>query len=323
MLNGLNDIDSRVAQGILANLALEMMPDPGVETERRTNAVSQYAGLREQLLNELRIRLRLKKNDASPRAMGKLYAALAEEMKRLSLQGEDLNKVKARLGQQGSLSPSEYQVKFSQAFRETAEPCGISESTAESVVRKPDSYEHFKPEHFGFDPNSAMSLFLKVQKETSYSERYIILVFASRKGYVQEVESAWRVYPSDVDLSQARSPKDVLSAFVDVFGAAFTLGEKTGKLFINESLPVKHGEAGKTYFEVFKPVDASVELGFFFGTGKFNKQSQLAEAVISFAIDYTKYAESLNRHGVKVNIAKLKARIANRRATPAGSIHVE
>src|SRR2546426_7639197 len=215
MLNALNDIDPRVAQGILANLALGMMPHPGIETDLRTNATSSPdVGLREQLLQELRIRLRLKKNDTSPRAMGKLYAALAEEMKRLSLQGESLDRVKARLGQQGSLSPAEYQVRFSPTFRDTAEPCGISEHTAESVVRRPDSYEHLKPEHFGFDPNDAMSLFLKVEKETAHSERYIILIFAHRRGYVQEVESAWRVYPSDVDLSQSRSPKDVLSAFV-------------------------------------------------------------------------------------------------------------
>ena len=115
-----------------------------------------------------------------------------------------------------------------------------------------------------------------------------------------------------MDLSQSRSPKDVLSAFVDVFGATFALGDKTGKLFMNERLFIKQGEAGKTYVELFKPNDDPTDLGYFFGTGRFNMQLQLVESVLSFGIDYGKYAESLNRHGVNVNIAKLKARLAKR-----------
>jgi hypothetical protein len=311
MLSILNNIDPKLAQGILASLALGMIPDPGIE---QPSFVPSVDFDREQLLRDLRARLHLKRDDNSPRAMSKLYGALAEEMKRLSLQGKDLDTVKVRLGQQGSLSPAEYQVIFSPEFRETAEACGISESTAESVVRRPDSYEHFVPEHAGFDPDNSISLFLRVQKETRHSERYIILVFTRRKGYVQDVRSAWRVYPSDVDLSQSISPRDVLTAFVDVFGANITIGEKTGKLLLNERLPIKRSEGGP-YFEILQSVDPTVELGYFFGSGKFDKESGVVESVIAFSIDYGKYAEALNRHGLRLNVEKMKARI-NRKANP-------
>src|SRR5437660_10929567 len=122
MLNTLSNIDSKTAQGILANLALGMIPDPGIEPSR----VAPIDGdLRTRLLQEIRVKLHLKKNDNSPRATAKLYAALAEEMKRLAMQGAEINSVKARLGQQGILSPSEYQIKFTEPFKILAEYCGL------------------------------------------------------------------------------------------------------------------------------------------------------------------------------------------------------
>lgn len=306
MLNTLSNLDPRTAQGILANLALGMMPDSGIGSSASITPIDP--DLREQLVRELRIKLRLKRDDDSPKALAKLYAALADEMKGIALQGEDLNKIKARLGQQGILSPSQYKIKFAQPFRDTAEQCGVSQYQAESVIRNPDSYEHLIPEHFGFDPNQASSLFMKVEKQTSHSERYIVLVFANRTGYVQEVINAWRVYPSDVDLRDSSSPTDVLKAFVERFGTTFKLGEKTGKLFTHERLSVKHKTPGENSVELLKTTSSTAgDLTYLFSAGR--KNSEMIEAVLSFSIDYKEYTESLRTHGVKVNIENLKSRI--------------
>jgi len=308
MLDTLSNIDPRTAQGILANLALGMMPDPGIGPPATTAPID--SDLSKQLFRELRIKLHLKRDDNSPKALAKLYATLAAEMKRIALQGEDLNKVKARLGQQGILSPAQYQIKFDKAFR-LAEQCGVTQYQAESAIRNPDSYEHLIPEHFGFDPEHASSLFMKVERPTAHSERYIILVFANRKGYVQEVINAWRVYPSDVDLSDSSSPIDVLRAFVERFGTIFKLGDKTGKLFMHEKLAVKHEKDGKTSFELFKPTPSTVgELTYFLGTGRTSKE--MVETVLSFSIDYKEFIDSLKAHGVNVDIEKLRSTIGIR-----------
>ena len=198
MIPILRDIDPQTAQGILANIALGMMPDPGIGSA--ADRVPVDSGLKDKLIQELRVRLRLKRDDHSLKAMAKLYGALAEEMKRIALQHEDVNKIRARLGHQGILSPSQYQVRFSQPFHKVTEKFGITQYQVESAIRNPDSYQHLLPEHFGFDPDYAISLFIKVQKETASTERHTLLVFAQRKGFVQEVVDAWRVYPSDVNL---------------------------------------------------------------------------------------------------------------------------
>lgn len=299
MIPALNNIDPATAQGILATIALQMMPDPGVGSA--ANRAPVDSTFRDKLIQELRVQLRLKRDDYSPKAMAKLYAALAEEINSIALRGEDLNEVKARLGHQGLLSPSQYKITF-------REPLigDVSRNQVEATIQRPDSYEHLVPEHFGFDAKNAASLFVKVEKPTAHSERYIILVFTSRHGYIHDVNGAWRVYPSDVDLRKSSSPLDVLRAFTETFGTTFAIGEKTGKLFMNEKLPITRPESGKQTVQLFKAIPSTAsDLTCFLTTGRAGKD--MFESVLSFAIDYKKYTDSLRRHGVNVDLEKLKS----------------
>jgi hypothetical protein len=308
MIPILDNIDPQKAQGILANIALGMMPDPGIGSAANRSSVD--SDLRDKLLQELRVHLRLKRDDYSLRAMAKLYGAMAEEMKRIALQHEDVNKIKARLGHQGILSPSQYQIKFDRTFRDVSENFGVTQYQVESAIRNPDSYQHLLPEHFGFDPDYAISLFIKVQKQTASTERYTLLVLASRKGFVQEVLDAWRVYPSDLNLRDVSLPVDVLRAFVENFGTTFKVGEKEGKFFMNERLPITHDKDGSDAFELFK-ARQSEDLTAYIGLGKQDKT--MMEAVLFFSIDYQKYAESLKRHGVNTKLKDIKARFTKSR----------
>lgn len=301
MIPSLSNIDPERAQGILANIALGMMPDPGVGSA--ASRVSVDSRLRDKLIHELRVQLRLKRDDYSSKAMSKLYAALAEEMKRIALQDEDINAIKARLGHQGILSPSQYQIRFSVPFRKVTEKCGVTQYQVESVIRNPDSYQHLIPEYVGFNPNSAASLFMKTQKQSNTGERYTLLVFAQRKGYVQEVIDAFRVYPSDVDLQSASSPVEVLKAFVDKFGETFMVGDKESKFFMNERLPIIHEKDGKDSVELFKvrPKRLTVVIG------SAQQDKKMMETVLSFSIDYGKYIESLKKHNVNVKAKDIEA----------------
>lgn len=301
MITALRNIDPETAQGILANITLDMMPDPGIKSS--LNRVPVDSELRDKLIEELRVRLRLKRNDRSLKAMSKLYSALAEEIQSIALQHEDINKIRARLGHQGILSPSQYQIKFTQQFRKVAEKLGVTQYQAELAIRNPDSYQHLQPEHFGFDPNYAISLFIKVQRETASAERYTLLVFTNRNGFVQKVIDAWRVYPSDVNLESLSLPVDVLRAFIDRFGTTFKIGDKEGKFFMNERLPITQNEEGKASFELFKASEPS-DYTAYIGVGKQNRH--MMESVLTFSVDYVRYAEALREHGVNVKLKDIK-----------------
>ncbi|HEV7858387.1 MAG TPA: hypothetical protein VGO91_07130 [Pyrinomonadaceae bacterium] len=276
----------------MANLTLGILPRPDIP-ESMAESIDPRLG--EKILNELRVHLRLKRNDNSPRALGKLYGALSEEMAKLALKGVDLNVVKARLGQQGSLSPSQYVIKFTVTFVRFGEKCGISRQQVESALRKPDAVEHLRPEHFGFDLEKATSLFLKTQTTTSApSGLYHLLILTDRHGYTLDVLNAWRVYPSDVDLSTATTPLDVFRAFVETFGTTFRIGDKEKKLFMYEKLPIQTDEEMvkiNTLQGVERLIQGQV-------VGQFN--NEMFEVVISYQIDYANYTESLRKHGLKV-----------------------
>lgn len=292
MLNTLKTLDTRTAQGILANLTLEMMPDPGVPSKVGRHVDAET---RDRLLHELRIRLRLKRDDNSPKARALLYKALAEEISGLALAGSKIKEVKARVGQQGLLSPRLYRIDFSfPNFRIAAEKCGVTRAQAEDAIRHPDSFEHFKPELLGFDPERATSLFLKAQKDGG--EFYQLLVLTKRHDDTLTVINAWRVYPSDVDLSRAETPLDVLRAFVESFGIEFKIGGVEKKLFMYERVAVKDkGEHIEVHFDP-KIADGDQVVGQAF----FEQKQGVLEVAVAFEIDYIVYAESLRRHGVRV-----------------------
>jgi hypothetical protein len=299
MLHPLKTLDSRTAQGILANLTLEMMPDPGVPAVPGGPRVEPE--LRDKLIHELRIRLRLKRDDNSPKARALIYSALADEIARLALSGVNVKDVKARVGQQGLLSPSLYRLEFEGFhFRRAAEKCGVTQAQVEDAVKRPDAFEHFKPELVGFDPNWAASLFLKAQKRGD--EFYQLLVLTKRAGDVLHVVNAWRIYPSDVDLSKASTPLDVLRAFVDVFGEEFALGDSEKKLFLYERVATKM-EGEHISFRLDPKVGADPRV---IGQGIFQRQDDILEVAVAFQINYNKYAESLQRYGVRVTMETSK-----------------
>ncbi len=78
-LPSLNGEDPAKVEGILANLTLGMLPNPGISEEP-----SLPRELRDRLIHEIRIRLRLKRDDNSPKAMSKIYDYLAKEIGRAS-----------------------------------------------------------------------------------------------------------------------------------------------------------------------------------------------------------------------------------------------
>lgn len=294
MLNTLKTIDPQTAQGILANLTLGMMPNPGVPSSYPN--ISIDSALREQVVHELRIRLRLKKNDNSPKAQALIYAALADEITRLALSGKNINEVRARVGQQGLLSPNQYKLEFERNFRIAAENYGITRQQAENAIKHPDTFEHFKPELHGFKPSEAISLFLKMEKPTLREDSpYHLLVLTKRHGDVLSVFNAWRIYPSDVDLSNASTPIDVLREFVNVFGKTLLIEKTEKKFFLYEKMD-GISKDDKITFDFDPHIKKGENV---VGQAFIEASKGGVEIAVGFQIDYDKYSDSLRRHGVK------------------------
>src|SRR6266545_1785548 len=153
-------------EGILANLTLGMLPNPGVGESRYQSDIAPE--LRQRLINEIRISLRLKRDDKSPQAMAKIYEYLAREIERAALVGADISQVKTRLGERGDLAPSLYKIEFADTFRELSERRGIEKRDVEQALRAPDFVQHLRPELLGIASGKLTSLYLKEFKNSQH-----------------------------------------------------------------------------------------------------------------------------------------------------------
>src|SRR5258705_11496608 len=236
-LPSLKNQSAKEIEGILANLTLDVLPNPGTASGGRISDLAP--DVRERLIREIRISLGLKSDDTSSRAMSKIYEYLAEELGRAALAGVDINEVKTRLGERGQLAPSLYKIVFTDAFKNESKRRGIDERAVELTLQSPDSVEHLRPELLGITSKRATSLYLKRFYNSSRPvNSYSLLVFCTRVGYVQEVGDAWQVFHSDVDLNSARTPLDVLKALVGKYGFEIQVGESKGAFFWHEHVPI-------------------------------------------------------------------------------------
>lgn len=289
-LPSLNGREPAEVEGILANLTLGMLPSPTLTEES-----SPPKELRERLINEIRIRLRLKKEDYSSKAMSKIYDYLAKEIGRVALAQVDVKEIKSRLGQRGDLAASLYKVEFTPQFVDGYERHGVDRANVELALRAPDGVEHVHPAGLGIEDDKATSLYLKRFSNSSKpSNAFTLLVACQRIGYVQRVGHAWMIFHSDVDLSKAKTPSEVLRAFVDKYGLDITVGEKTGRFFWYERVAVPRDK--KTNIVTFKHIEG-LDMEVNFQQGLIFPDA--VEIVYAFSINNTAYEADLLKHGIK------------------------
>src|ERR1019366_3011887 len=94
----------------------------------------------------------------------------------------------------------------------------IKPSHVDDAVKHPDDYQHIMDANASDEGKGKISIFLKKVTAAKRGNDHWLLVQTHRDGLKQIVQSAWRVFPDVVELSEAEKPIDVLKAFVDVFG---------------------------------------------------------------------------------------------------------
>jgi hypothetical protein len=286
LLEDLQGRDPAAASQLLAAVALSTMPGA---TDEAHSAVLGADGLR--LLRELRHRLRLPDGDNSSEARRLIHEALASSLHETVMRGKDPKQIFARLGQAGRLLPSQYKPVFMANFR-TFTDLGIKRPHVEGAIARPDEFQHLSASP-NFTDQLDFSVFLKLHRPAN-GLPYWLCVFSQRAGAMQLVQNAWRVYPSDVDISDAHTPLEVLRAFAHTYGCEMTIGKQHSCFISYERIPM----APSDIYVVTRRGTNDDEALFTTLSAKRSEDRTHLDVTVAYEIDLIKYAQALRRHKV-------------------------
>ena len=142
-----------------------------------------------------------------------------------------------------------------------------------------------------------ISLFLRgIQKKDQDPHWFLVQTY--RNGMTQIVQSAWRVFPSDVDLTNANRPVEMLKAFAETFGVPITVGRTRSK-FVASEFVLTGGAMGQDLEFEIKVEDVPGD--FFMSVSHVKNSSRtLANVGVAYCIDMNKYKLALRAHGFSV-----------------------
>jgi hypothetical protein len=304
-LTALKDKDPKDVARLLSVVAGSLLPNPAVsDVVNETGTDPEFVKI---VLSEIRARLRVREGDRSIKTQSQIYAFLSQEISKATLSDEAASNVKTRLGNRGELHPSQYEVRFPGNTLEQLETIGERKNNIIEAITRPDKVVHFKPKYLSEDRDPRITISSKFIAPRRVDDEFILLVFCIRSGYVQHVRSALRVYRTDVNLNNTENLLDVITEFTNSFGVTSRIGHKVFKLMLNETITFDQS------LSRFNPIGRYVKVvdlpkghtfGSVFAGGETNITSPsggtVAEVVLSFAFDLTKYMTALRRHHVDI-----------------------
>lgn len=312
MLKTLENLNPDKVRALLDATAIEFVPDPAREFPE--SAATGDKELREQLVKEARQKLRIVPGDESSSARAKILDLVVKEIGNYFLKRAEVESIKTRLGVQGALRPDLYQVRFGNSF-ENSERIGIRKNHIMDAIISPDAVEHLFPHKAGDYSN--LSFYAKTIGEIGNPNIFSLLVPAKREGYSLLVDKAWRVYHSDVDLTKAQRPLDVLHAFVDVYGIPFRIGASApSKFFLYAEVPL----AGNHSATEIVTVDDYKGEPFEFSSALRIAESKVIEVSIVYFINTKKYGADLDKHGIH-DLSQWLAQAAERNKSHGHNAH--
>jgi hypothetical protein len=290
MLETLRKYDPSEAQQILSSLTAEVLPDPEVGARKKLGIDPHTHS---DIWNEIRRRAKADPSDTSPAVRARLFEFLFAEMSQRALPQRTLESIKARLSARGELRPDLYEIEFDRFFR-MSEHHGVRKNHVAEAIRNADDVEHLNIP----DGKFSLSFFVRLHNEFGEKNAFALFVMAARVGAKLEVSDAFRIYASDVDISAAECPRDVLRLFVAKYGFTITIGDITSKLIINETTILRPPIDRDSLMKVHALDGTSI-----FGVALL-RQERLHNSfriALAFALDQEKYAADLGKHGVRVS----------------------
>lgn len=290
MISELSKFDRSTRSGILAGLAQELLPNPGISAlELPRGASHQLYG---ELLVDFRKQLKIAQNDNSPSAINKLISFISFQLEQDILKSSKIHSLRERVGQKGNLRPDLYDISFSQNFIDLNSTLGISKERVRKLIENPDFVEHLLPEKYGMESGIATSLFVQTSTKP---EANSLLVLALRTKAKLRVDGAWIIFHDEIDTSKIQSPLDLLKVFVERYGVKILCGSVSEKFIIYEKSQILFGAATNVFQLVEPPKNIEIDARF-----NHSIKGNTVEISVAFALNMTEYISGLIRHGVKV-----------------------
>lgn len=297
VLDSLKQMDSRTREGVLTTLAGSFLPSPNVESKTSTSSLSEkYQSLLPRLMNEIKGELSIEGDLFSNQERSKVYEYISKLMTQVS--SLDDNAVRDRIGQKGILWPSGYKHEFEKSALTCIKSFGIRKNHIESVLVNPQYVEHLLPEENGLSSESAVSLYAQTNLN---KDSYTYLVLAFRKGSIQNITVVFKVYHSDVEISNETSPLEMLKKLISVYGYDLECNDRISKFFYHERIKGSNGNNDIKAFSLKANQDQTHFKGkimnnFMCRTIDVDGENYLEIAML-FSLDLTLYENDLAQHG--------------------------
>jgi hypothetical protein len=294
-LNSLSKFDIPTANAVLAAAALSTAPNPGIGEEEFETVYRDHVGA---VLSEIRQKLGLTEDDDSLGARISIDRFLSNVLDETLLPGDAAEIALARAGQSGLLSPGVYKVVQPDSFQRIFFLLAVTKSQVKEAIHEPDDYQHLMTENALVGEDDIFSISMKQSPTRRNIDPNWLLVQSFRRGLEQVAQSAWRIFPSDVDLRNAREPVDVLRAFAESFGINVVVGDKVGK-FIDRAMIDKSPFTDEMSFQIRTEAAPG---GKMFSSWSHRKTTNpsIFHVGLAYCIDLTKYRASLIAHGSTV-----------------------
>jgi hypothetical protein len=286
MISILEKFDKIAAAGILARTALSL---GYAASPAAASAIPNEEQVRATIISEARNHLGLMPDDHEADTIEKIADYLDAESDKL-ISPPDVPSALKRLAERGDLPSDLYEIKVNaNTQRIYGKGFPLEKKIIQTTVRAPTLEQHYGTGRPG-EPE-LVSLFAKSFRTTWPMRDFVMLVAAQRKGTELDVNQAWRIYTSRVDVNGISKPIDWLKRFTDVYGAEIEVNGKRAKFFY--------------YADIIRPLEAIAELG---GKGKPRQvvisdftswKDGKAVASLITAIDADKYRATLKALGVR------------------------
>lgn len=291
ILDTLKNFDTRTANGVLAAAALKCAPYGTLDDAQ---VVITYGDEASALIQEIRQKLHLGGGTLRPDELAQVDETLGKLLSQSILSSDGSQEALARAGQAGRLPPGLYKVEQPPHFQRLFRQFKLKKRVVEEVVHQPDDFQHLL--NNDAVEKDLVSLFMK-RVLPPKAEPHWLLVQTHRSGLIQIAQAAWRVFPSDVDLSGAEKPLDVLKAFVHAFGLNTKVANKDAKFIESEAV---YGEAAKNIEFAF---DVPSHTRFFAAPSHVQTTDPRQRNVgVAYCINLDQYAESMRAHGFDIRL---------------------
>jgi hypothetical protein len=294
MLNTLKNRNQKDVERVLASVTQRLLPQP--RDELLNVEAEELRELQDSILLEIRDRLKLSTTKETPESQTKILDFLFKEMSAPVTSGKRGEQARARLGQRGELRPDLYHIKLGDFHREL-EKRGVKRSHIEDALRRPHEVQHLLPDKIRSREFPALSLYIKHHGDLHSPERFTLLVQAQREGDRLTINSAWRLYHTDVDLSRAHEPVDMLRAFVDVYGLYCRVGNSApAKFFLYEEFPLASGQRATEIIRSDSPPNVAFEASSLIQVSDLG----VIEVAVAYIINMSQYTSDLRKHNVEL-----------------------